>query len=399
MTAVSEATAMIHAHVRVWPAETISIDNALDRVLAAEVRAERDVPAFHRVTMDGIAIAHCGLGQGRRNFSIAGTQPAGAPPMAIAGTDECIRVMTGAVLPVGTDTIVPVERVRLADDEAVVDTDAEIQLGQFVHRQGTDRKQGSVVLNEGTRIGPPEIAVLASAGKSSLSVSRVPRIAVISTGDELVGVDEPVAPHQIRSSNGRAIEAALRRHHCAEVTRRRLRDEPENLLTELTALHASHDALILSGGVSMGDFDFVPGALKHLGAELVFHRIEQKPGRPMWFGISGDAKPIFALPGNPVSTLVCMTRYVIPALRKALGAAPRPEYARLAAAATHGPPKWTWFVPVTLQSLDNGTLQAHSHAINTSGDFSSLAGTDGIAELGPGEEQRAAGAVVRVFRW
>jgi molybdopterin molybdotransferase len=399
MTTASEATQLIHGHMRPWPPQTVTIDQCLDRVLAEEIRAERDVPAFDRVTMDGIAIAHSPRAAQERRFAIAGTQPAGVAPLTITGPDQCVRVMTGAVLPRGTDTVVPVERLTLTHDTAVIEAGTELERGQFVHRQGSDRRAGSVVLDAGTRIGPPEIAVLASVGRSTLAVSRIPRIAVISTGDELVGVDEPVAPHQIRSSNGRAIEAALLRHRCAEVTRRRLRDEPDDLLAALDALHASHDVLILSGGVSMGDFDFVPGALKHLGAELVFHRIEQKPGRPMWFGVSASGKPIFALPGNPVSTLVCMTRYVIPALLAALGAPPHAEYARLAETAADGPREWTWFVPVTVTSLADGTSLAKSHAINTSGDFSSLAGTDGIAELDAGEANRSAGAVVRVFRW
>jgi len=171
------------------------------------------------------------------------------------------------------------------------------------------------------------------------------------------------------------------------------------MLAELTALHESHDALILSGGVSMGDFDFVPGALKHLGAELVFHRIEQKPGRPMWFGVSRNAKPIFALPGNPVSTLVCMARYVVPALRTALGDAPPPEHAILKNVPDGGPARFTWFVPVTLRTNTSGQLEAAAHAINTSGDFSALAGTDGIAELAADPDSRKAGAVVQVFRW
>jgi molybdopterin molybdotransferase len=399
MTTASEATRLISEQMRLWPTQIVSIDECLDHILAEEVRAERDVPAFDRVTMDGIAIEHSRFAAGERRFSIAGTQAAGVPPLHVAGAHECVRVMTGAVLPHGTDTVVPVERLTLTETEAVIEPAAAIGAGQFVHRQGSDRRRGAAVLEAGTRIGPPEIAVLASVGRAALRVSRLPRIAVVSTGDELVGIDEPVAPHQIRSSNGRAIEAALLRHHCAQVTRRRLRDEPENLLGEITQLHESHDALILSGGVSMGDFDFVPGALGQLGARLVFHRIEQKPGRPMWFGVSRDDKPIFALPGNPVSTLVCMTRYVIPALRGALGAPAPAEYARLAAEAADGPPNWTWFVPVTLVSLDDGTLQAHSHAINTSGDFSSLAGTHGIAELAPGDAHRRRGSVCSVFRW
>jgi molybdopterin molybdotransferase len=349
--------------------------------------------------MDGIAIAWNTYEQGLRTFTSAGTQAAGVPPMKMTGDAQCVRVMTGAVLPRGTDTVIPTERITFDGPEATIDSDADVAAGQFVHRKGSDRSQGTVVLRSGTQLGPPEMAVLASVGRAAISVARLPRIAVISTGDELVGVDEPVAPHQIRSSNGRAIEAALHSHHCGVVTRRRLRDEPENLLTELAALHEVNDVLILSGGVSMGDFDFVPGALQHLGATLVFHRIDQKPGRPMWFGTSGDDKPIFALPGNPVSTLVCMARYVVPALRKALGAARPPEFAVLTDTLTEGPARFTWFVPVTLRSTTDGKLTATPHQINTSGDFSSLAATDGIAELGPREDDRAQGAVARIFRW
>ncbi len=399
MTSVSEAFALIEAHVAPWPTETISIDAAPGRVLAQDVLAERDIPAFHRVTMDGIAIRYRAYAGNRREFESIGTQAAGVPPYAVTNDAHCVRVMTGAVLPQGTDTVIPVERIALEGRRATVESDAIVEQGQFVHRQGSDRLQGSVVLQAGMRLGAPELAVLASVGQSQLAVARLPRVAVISTGDELVGVDEPVAPHQIRSSNGRAIETALRVNGCGLVTRRRLRDEPDNLLAELEALHESHDALILSGGVSMGDFDFVPGALRHLGAELVFHRIEQKPGRPMWFGVTRTNKPVFALPGNPVSTLVCMARYVVPSLRKALGYEQPPEHAVLTQTLTGGPNRFTWFVPVTLRTDPQGRLEATPHAINTSGDFSSLAATDGIAECGTDDTTRQRGAVVQVFRW
>mgnify|MGYP001811950347 CR=1 FL=1 len=399
MTTVTEAVALIDSHVRPWPAEQVPIDAAAGRVIAQDVAAERDIPAFDRVTMDGIAIAFAAYAEGHHDFVSIGTQAAGVPPFDVTDQGNCVRVMTGAVLPRGTDSVVPIERITLDDEVAKIDQLASVERGQFVHNKGSDRKGGSVVLRNGTPLGAPEIAVLASVGQASVLVSPQPRIAVISTGDELVGVAEPVAAHQIRSSNDRAIEATLRLHNCGVVTRRRLRDEPDNLLAELETLHDSHDALILSGGVSMGDFDFVPGALKHLGAKLVFHRIEQKPGRPMWFGISHNNKPIFALPGNPVSTLACMTRYVVPALRKALGYPQQPEYAVLADSPQGGPERFTWFVPVTLQTNTDGQLVAATHQINTSGDFSSLAATDGIAQLDPGDENRTEGRVVQVFRW
>jgi molybdopterin molybdotransferase len=169
------------------------------------------------------------------------------------------------------------------------------------------------------------------------------------------------------------------------------------MVASLAELIDQNDVLILSGGVSMGDFDYVPGALERLGAELVFRRIEQKPGRPTWFGVSVAGKPIFALPGNPVSTILCMTRYVVPALLRSLGcAAPAPEYARLTAD-VDGPKHLTYFVPAVLGWDGNGAETAEPRPTNTSGDFAGLAATDGFLELAPGRHQ--AGTIGRVFRW
>jgi molybdopterin molybdotransferase len=155
----------------------------------------------------------------------------------------------------------------------------------------------------------------------------------------------------------------------------------------------------LSGGVSMGQFDFVPSVLTELGAKLVFHKVEQRPGRPMWFGVSARGKPIFALPGNPVSTLVCATRYLLPALRHASGLAPAaPEFVELTQP-VEGSPTLTLFAPVTLSSSDRGTLLGKPQATNTSGDFVALAGTDGFVQLAAKRGPHAAGTVARLFRW
>jgi molybdopterin molybdotransferase len=304
--------------------------------------------------------------------------------------------MTGAACPDGADTIVPVERLEVQGD-AVVVTASAVTARQFIHARGSDGRRGDVLLAPGVRLGPAEIAVLASAGRADASVAVVPRVAAVSTGDELVAPGEPVAPHQIRSSNDYAIAASLQRCALATITRVRLKDDPDTMLAAVRSLHESHDALILSGGVSMGEFDFVPGVMKSLGAELVFHRIRQKPGRPMWFGVSSARKPIFALPGNPVSTLVCLTRYVAPALRYSAGApdAP-PERVRLTERVV-GPADLTYFLPVKLGSSSEGVALAEPRPTNTSGDFVSLAGTDGFVELPPGTH--AAGTVARLYRW
>jgi molybdopterin molybdotransferase len=398
MTDVAGAEALILANMRRLPARPEPLAACAGRVLAEEVTAEREQPPFDRVTMDGIAIAFREWREGNRAFTVAGTEAAGAEPLAIAA-GECVEVMTGSVLPRGADTVVPVERIQRAGKTATIAADAAINEGQFVHRRGSDRQAGSVVLRAGTRLGPPEIAVLAGAGRATALVAELPRVAVISTGDELVEAGKPIAPHQIRSTNDRAVEACLTQHRLGLVTRARLRDDAKALAVAIDRLDSELDALVLSGGVSMGQFDFVPSVLEELGARLVFHRVEQRPGRPMWFGVSARDKPIFALPGNPVSTLVCATRYVLPALRHAAGLAPAPiELAELTSA-VEASPTLTLYIPVTLSSSERATLLATPHRTNTSGDFVTLAGTDGFVELAAKPGAHAAGTIARLFRW
>ena len=241
--------------------------------------------------------------------------------------------------------------------------------------------------------------MLAGAGRVSVRVSKPPRVAVVSTGDELVDVGQPIQPYQIRSSNDRAIEAALVRRFRARVTRSSLKDDPAEILESIARLHDENDMVILTGGVSMGKYDFVPGVLEKLGVELVFHRIEQRPGRPMWFGISQASKPVFALPGNPVSTLVCLVRYVVPAIDRAMGTEPATEeWVRLAAEVQFAA-DLACFLPVVLRADPAGARQAEPRPTNTSGDFAALAGTDGFIELPREASNFPAGSSARLFRW
>jgi molybdopterin molybdotransferase len=399
MIEVAAAEALILAHMPRFPARIEPLAACGGRVLAEDVTAERDQPPFDRVTMDGIAVAFRDWSAGRRAFEVVGTQAAGAAPLA-AGVGQCVEVMTGTPLPAGTDTVIPVERLERAGTAATVAADATVGNGQFVHRRASDRTAGTVVLTAGTRLGPPEIAVLAGAGRASALVTELPRVAVISTGDELVDAGKPITEHQIRSTNDRAIEASLAQHRLGLVTRARLRDDANALAVAIDRLDNELDALVLSGGVSMGQFDFVPAVLEELGAKLVFHRIEQRPGRPMWFGVSARDKPIFALPGNPVSTLVCATRYLLPALRAASGLTPTPPEHVALAAPVEGSPTLTLFTPVTLSwSPETGTTLATPRPTNTSGDFVALASTAGIVELAAKRGTYAAGTVARLFRW
>ena len=398
MTDVAEAEALILERIKPLPTGERPLGETAGAVLREDIEAERDQPPFDRVTMDGVAIKYADWGGGLRRYRVVGTQGAGVPPLQIR-EGECVEIMTGAMLPDGADTVIPVERLTRDQAIALIEDSAEVSQRQFVHPRGSDRVAGSRLLSSGRTIGPAEMAILASAGRPRVQVTEPPRIAVISTGDELVDVGEPIQPYQIRSSNDRAIEASLLRHCQARVTRESLKDDPETILGAIAKLHDSNDALILSGGVSMGQYDFVPQVLDRLGVELVFHRIEQRPGRPMWFGVSRTSKPVFALPGNPVSTLVCLTRYVLPALRHAMGLETRPpETVRLTTEVVF-PADLAYFLPVQLSWDDTGTSLAEPRPTNTSGDFVSLAGTDGFVELPRGQEVFPEGMAARLFRW
>jgi len=399
MTDVADAERLILERMTPFGSRMLPLADAVDAVLDETICAERDQPAFDRVTMDGIAITYRDWHIGTRTFEVIGTQGAGAPALKISDAGQCVEIMTGAVLPRNTDTVIPVERITRTPDHAQVDDSAEVSQGQFVHPRGSDSEAGSPLLHPGTRLGPPEIAVLAGAGCAQVRAAALPLIAVISTGNELVDVDGPIAAYEIRSSNDRAIEATLTRHSVARVTRTRLRDERDKMLETIRELHDQSDVLILSGGVSMGQYDFVPSVLEELNVDLVFHRIEQRPGRPMWFGLSRDAKPIFALPGNPVSTMVCLRRYVLPALQQALGLRPATIERVTLAAGVDFAADLTYFLPVVITWTDTGIGMAEPRPTNTSGDFVALAGTDGFVQLPRGRDIYPKGTAVRLFRW
>jgi molybdopterin molybdotransferase len=307
--------------------------------------------------------------------------------------------MTGAALPEGADCVIPYEDTQREGALVTVNADASAAPGNAIHGRGTDHRSGEVILSAGTKLTGREIALAAACGHAVLTVTQQPKIAVIATGDELVEVGMPVAAHQIRRSNDYALRAALIAAGYPNVARFHLRDVPHEIEHLLWHIVAEYDIVILMGGVSKGRFDHLPAELERQDVKKRFHGIAQRPGKPMWFGVSARHTLVFALPGNPVSCYTCLHRYVLPALEQAMGATPTPRARIALAAPVTFKPKLAYLLPVRLSSGPRAELLGTPVPTNTSGDFASLVGTDGFVELPAEDSDFAAGTIAPLWRW
>ena len=389
----------IDARLTRLAAELRPLSDCTGRILREDIYAERDNPPFDRVCMDGIAIRSETFARGLRRFALAGSQAAGAPPLTLSDSDAAIEVMTGAMLPRTCDCVIPLEEYDESAGAVCLKDGVSGEPYRNVQRRGSDSQPGIPLLRSGALIGPAEMGVLASAGRPRVNVSRQPTFMVISTGDELIEPGQPIEEHQVRRSNAYAVMGGLLRHGFTAVGNDHIADEEEMMRARLARHLATHDVLVLSGGVSKGKFDLVPKVLKSLDVEEVFYQVAQRPGAPMWFGIGPQGQAVFGLPGNPVSTLMCLMRYVVPAADVAMGADPAPvEQIPLAAPIKRGRPTAS-FVPVSIQFEPGGTRSALPRIPNGSGDFLALAGTAGFVELPPRADPYPAGFVADLYRW
>jgi molybdopterin molybdotransferase len=389
----------IFSRLTCLPIESLPLTQCVGATLRENIYAERDQPPFDRVAMDGMAVDSDALRRGLTRFRLQAVQAAGVPPLKLGSGDVAIEVMTGAILPAGSDCIVPVEQFDVAEGYASLNAAVVNSPYQNVHRRGSDGRQGTLLLEAGTLLRAPEIAVAASAGMARVRVSSQPAVMIVSTGDELIEPGDPIADYQVRRSNAYAVAATLRTRGFGRVGDDHVPDD-EVLMRERLALHlTTHEVVVLSGGVSMGKFDLVPKVLMQLGVQQVFHNIAQRPGKPMWFGIGPQGQAVFGLPGNPVSTLVCLIRYVIPAIAEAMGTKRTPPERLALATPVTFQPALTYFLPVAIEHDDWGRPWATPRRTNGSGDFLSLTGTDGFVELPPGPNTYPKGFVTTVYRW
>jgi len=400
MISVEEASKIISDHAQDYGIEKVSLENSLGRVLREPISADRDFPPFDRVAMDGIAIKYDDFLKGKRYFQIKGVAAAGAPQLELKEEKKeetcCFEIMTGAILPIGLDTVIRYEDLEVSDGVAKVIID-EVKPKQNIHFKGMDRKKDEVIIAPNKRISSAEISVSATVGKSEIKVSKLPKALIISTGDELVTIDQKPAPHQIRMSNVHTLKALLKDFQI-DAHLAHLNDTYEVIVEKIDQFLSDYDFIILSGGVSKGKFDYVPKALEELGVKKHFHRVAQRPGKPFWFG-SKDEKVVFALPGNPASSFVCMLKYIRPWVKNSIQLEDSSLPKAILDEEVIFKPDLTYFLEVKISFNANGQLVAKPVRGNGSGDLANLVDADAFIELPAGQIKYEKGAIYDVLNY
>lgn len=402
MITVEEAQARILESMAPLPTERAQVDSCLSRVLAEPLLADRNLPPFNRSTFDGFAIASQEAASGTRAFSIQATAFAGEAQLALQKPDSCIEIMTGAPVPQGADCVIKIEDTDTDDAVAKLKEGIIAKPGLGIHQQGSDAQAGQELLKPGCRLSAKELAIAASIGKYELLVAKDPSIVIVTTGNELVDIASTPLPHQIRRSNNLSLSLALRSSGYKRVDRHHLADDLEETEAFVADALGKYDVLILAGGVSKGKKDYLPEALQKAGVRKSFQWVSQRPGKPLWFGVSDapENRPrVFALPGNPVSCFTCLHRYVLPALNLASGLNQKAIPHALLSEPFSFPPPLTLFLPAKLRIDEEAKCWATLLPFNTSGDFVSVASTDGFLELPAAQSEFEKGSAFPFYPW
>ena len=385
MISVHDALAMVLETVYPLAGERIGLLQAVGRVLAEEVRSEREVPPFANSAMDGYAVRWDDVRDASADRPVALTVleviQAGAVPTQEVTAGRASKIMTGAVIPPGADTVIRVEDTEEGDGRVWIKR--RERAGTNIRASGEDIRRGQLVLEQGRVLRPADIGLLASVGRSLVLVRQCPRVAILSTGNELAEVDEVLRPGQIVNSNAYTLAAAVREAGGQPVPLAIARDTLDEIRAALSEA-VRHDVVLSTGGVSVGDFDFVKAAMDELGIRRLFWQVAQRPGKPLTFGLLRE-RPYFGLPGNPVSALVCFYLYVCPALRRMMGHE-KLFLPVVSATVAEDIPKakgLTEFVRCRL-TRTNGHYAAHSTGSQSSGVLSSLSLGEGLI-IGPAD--------------
>jgi len=324
MLTIDEALAAVRQHVSVLPSIDLPTVQSVGLALASPVVSDIDSPPYDKAMMDGFAVRSDDLAGGSAELIVLEEIVAGTTPSQQVESGTATKIMTGAPIPSGADAVVMIEQCETIADGSKVRINAQPKPGSNILKQATSLAKGAEIFPSGVTVRPIEVGILSEIGYATVSVIRRPRVAVLSTGDELVGANEMPGPGQIRNSNGPMLEAMIRQAGAEAIPLGVAHDNREDLREKISRGLAA-DILILSGGVSAGVMDLVPSVLNELSVDQVFHKVQMKPGKPLWFGqLKKEGEPtfVFGLPGNPVSSLVCFHLFVRQALRRMLGDKP-----------------------------------------------------------------------------
>ncbi len=399
MIPIARAIEAVLSAVRPRPAHEVPLSCSLGRALAEDVRSSFAIPPFANSQMDGFAVRAADLvGASARQpvrLHVAGTIAAGAPGGSLVSPGRAVRIMTGAPLPAGADAVVRAEDTA-AEGDAVAIQVAPAP-GDFVRLAGEDVGAGELVLERGRALRPADIGLLAAMGRPTVRVASRPRVAVLATGDELVAHGTPLGPGQIYNSNAYALEAAVAEAG-GEAVRLAVAGDQRDALREAFRAAAEFDVVVSTGGVSVGDFDYVKQIMDDIGLERRFWRVAQKPGQPITFA-EREGWLFFGLPGNPVSSLVCFTLYVAPALRRSLGlrAIFAPTIRVRMAEAVRTSRDLEELVRCTLEPGDDGSPSARPTGSQSSGVLRSLCLADCLVLSPPGTSELRRGEVCRAL--
>ncbi|HKE57103.1 MAG TPA: gephyrin-like molybdotransferase Glp [Pyrinomonadaceae bacterium] len=399
MISVAEAIQIVREITPMLPTEKVALDYALGRILAEDIIADSDLPPFDRSQMDGYAVRAADVSDAPARLRIVGESSAGDGWHHFLEEGQAVRIMTGAPVPDGADSVQQVELTHELKDGTVVELLQSVELGKSIVKRGSEITVGETVLTTGTEINPAMMATLASFGYAEVKVSKRPRVAVFATGSELVPVDQQPGQDQIRDSNNYSIAAYAQ---LAGATCERLPlagDETALLKIQMAKAAEKCDLLITSGGVSMGVYDFTKTALKELGADLFFERVALRPGKPIVFARLPGGCLVMGLPGNPVSVSVTFNLFARTALLAMQGANEptlRQQTAVLAKS-TKGSGDRESYLPAQLTTNDDGELIAFPLKWGGSSDFVAFARTTALLIV-PAGAVLEAGACVKVVR-
>jgi molybdopterin molybdotransferase len=396
MLSVTEAQAKIIERVRPLEAQALALGpEVLGLVLAEDVASDLDMPPYDKSMMDGYAVLAADLTAGRAELQVIEEVTAGQVPRLPVRAGQATRIMTGAPLPEGADAVVMIERTTLTGGTTVRIDDRPPKPGQNIMRRGQEMRSGEVVLSKGVLLRPQELALLATVGRAKAQIVPAARLAVLSTGDEIVEAPAKPGPGQIRNGNGPMLMAQAARAGAVPTYLGIARDRLESL-RPLVAEGLRADVFVLSGGVSAGKLDLVPDVLAESGAEAVFHKVTMKPGKPVFFGTRRQSSEalglVFGLPGNPVSALVCFELFVRPAIRGLMGLTPGPKMvrAKLAEDFAYRTDRPTYH-PAIL-SMERDGYQVHPVSWKGSPDIRGVTACNAFVLFPPGDSLYKAGA-------